>query len=255
MQKKFFFILIATFSDFLIGDNFLRSVYSLYDFGDFDSNNNMGNPYVKLLSITNPDTASAEFVAARGGTARTGITYNVSGAAAASSNVSAGGISTDQLNKLVDYIPAMLAIMALNAVALLCVAGAVIAYMCYRRRRRSSKKERAHALNNRAPTPFPGLALGGPATDTMGDPNHRYSRVETGEPEDQPFTPPAPAFHGEGGDSLGALGPRVRSTYSGMSIPRDYRISAAGSDVTAFVPMPPSPGFKKDMNDRPKSIA
>lgn len=217
----------------------------------------MGNPYIKLLSLTDPDQASAEFVAARGGTARTNITYNVSGAAAASSNVSAGGISTDQLNKLIDYIPAMLAIMALNAVALLTVAGAVIGYMCYRRRRRSAKKERAHVLNNRSPTPYPGLALGSGSADP-GD-GHRYSRLAAnggeGEPEDPPFAPPAPAFVGyEGQDQLGALGgPRTRSTYSGLSVPRDYRISAASSDATAFVP--PQPAFKKEMPDRPRSIA
>jgi len=62
--------------DWLIGDNFLRSVYSVYDFGDFDNNGVMGDPYMKLLSIVDADEASVEFHQLRGGTPRTNITYN-----------------------------------------------------------------------------------------------------------------------------------------------------------------------------------
>ena len=47
----------------------------MYDFGDFDADGKMGNPYVKLLSIVDPDAASIEFHKQRGGTPRTGITY------------------------------------------------------------------------------------------------------------------------------------------------------------------------------------
>lgn len=228
----------------------------MYDFGDFDSSGEMGDPYIKLLSLTDPDTASAEFAAARGSTARTGITYNAANVTDAStSNASVSGTTADKLAQLVDYIPAVLAIMGLNALALLVLSAIGAIYLC-KRRNRKSKKERNHlALSNRTPTPFPGQigGLGG------GDaPAHRYERVSDSVPagehetEDMPFVPPAPAFHAFENDMLRPLpvGSRPRSVFSG--IPRDYRVSAAGSDVTAFVP--PSPSFQKDM-DRPKSIA
>lgn len=47
--------------DFLLGDAFLRNVYAVYDFGDFDASGNMGKPYVKLLPLTDPTAASASF--------------------------------------------------------------------------------------------------------------------------------------------------------------------------------------------------
>ncbi|CAE6459120.1 unnamed protein product [Rhizoctonia solani] len=47
--------------DFLLGDSFLRNVYAVYDFGDFDASGNMGKPYVKLLPLTDPEAASASF--------------------------------------------------------------------------------------------------------------------------------------------------------------------------------------------------
>ncbi|KAH8118676.1 acid protease [Phellopilus nigrolimitatus] len=250
--------------DWLIGDNFLRSVYSMYDFGDFDSNNNMGNPYIKLLSLVDPNNASSEFVAVRGGTARSNITYNVANGSGSpgSTTLSLADSTADKLGKLVDYIPAVLGILGLNALVLLVVAGVGIAFMCRRRRRKSSKKDRASllSLNARAPTPYPGSPGPSPAGSVgavdLGD-GHRYSRVDpdSGEPEDMPFTPPEPAFCGYDGDSLRPLPPgaRPRSTFAAVGIPRDFRVSAAGSDATAFVP--PSPSFKNDTTDRPKSVA
>ncbi|CAE6357755.1 unnamed protein product [Rhizoctonia solani] len=47
--------------DFLLGDSFLRNVYAVYDFGDFDASGNMGKPYVKLLPLTDPKAASESF--------------------------------------------------------------------------------------------------------------------------------------------------------------------------------------------------
>lgn len=219
----------------------------------------MGNPYIKLLSLTDPNEASAEFVAVRGGSARTNITYNAaSGSSSGLTNVSVSSSTADKLSKLVDYIPAMLGVLALNALALLVVAAVGVAYICRRRNRKSSKKERALlALNARAPTPFPGSS----STFNGGNTgNHEYERVANNmpageqDPEDAPFTPPEPAFHAFEGDTLRPLpGARPRSTFAGIGMPRDYRVSAAGSDVTTFVP--PSPSFKKELSDRPKSIA
>lgn len=228
----------------------------MYDFGDFDSNGMMGNPYIKLLSLTDPDTASAEFAKARGSTARTGITYNASNSTSGTANVSVAGSTADKLAQLVNYIPAMLAILGLNALALLVVAGVGIMYLCKRRHRKSKKERNLLALSNRTPTPFPSQISSGDGSA------HRYERVADNipsgeqEPEDMPFVPPAPAFHAFGHDSLRPLpaGSRPRSAYSGIPPqPQDYRISAAGSDVTAFVP--PSPSYMKKDMERPKSVA
>ncbi|KAI0828865.1 aspartic peptidase domain-containing protein [Trametes gibbosa] len=46
-------------TDWLIGDAFMRAVYSLYDYGNV-TNPNAGSPYVQLLSIIDADTAWAE---------------------------------------------------------------------------------------------------------------------------------------------------------------------------------------------------
>ncbi|KEP55610.1 putative aspartic-type endopeptidase CTSD protein [Rhizoctonia solani 123E] len=54
--------------DYILGDAFLRNVYSVYDYGDFIqgfSGLAQGKPYIKLLPLTDPAAASAEFKSAR----------------------------------------------------------------------------------------------------------------------------------------------------------------------------------------------
>ncbi|KAG9094398.1 hypothetical protein FRC07_011307 [Ceratobasidium sp. 392] len=54
--------------DYILGDAFLRNVYALYDYGDYIqgySGLTQGNPYMKLLPLTDPTAASAEFKTAR----------------------------------------------------------------------------------------------------------------------------------------------------------------------------------------------
>ncbi|KAG9089483.1 hypothetical protein FS749_001300 [Ceratobasidium sp. UAMH 11750] len=54
--------------DFILGDAFLRNVYSLYDYGDYIQGYSglaQGDPYMKLLPLTDPTAASAEFKKAR----------------------------------------------------------------------------------------------------------------------------------------------------------------------------------------------
>jgi len=46
--------------DFLLGDAFMRNVYSLFFFGDWTTSAT-GTPYMQILPITDPDTAFAEF--------------------------------------------------------------------------------------------------------------------------------------------------------------------------------------------------
>ncbi|KAJ7095380.1 aspartic peptidase domain-containing protein [Mycena belliarum] len=138
--------------DWLVGDNVLRSVYSIYDFGDFDSSQKMGNPYVKLLSLVNPNQASKDFHALRGGIAATNITYNVSNST--SDNPSAVTLSSDvsdNLNKIVTFLPAMLGIMALNAAVLIALVVLGVVYMC---RKRKSKATPRKARARMTPMPM-----------------------------------------------------------------------------------------------------
>ncbi|KAG8743450.1 hypothetical protein FRC10_012030 [Ceratobasidium sp. 414] len=54
--------------DFILGDAFLRNVYALYDYGDYIQGYSglaQGNPYMKLLPLTDATAASAEFKKAR----------------------------------------------------------------------------------------------------------------------------------------------------------------------------------------------
>lgn len=275
----------------------------------------MGNPYVKLLALIDPNEASADFTTIRGGTPRTNITYNVAPGTASSvgGSISVASGTASKLAQLVDYMPALLGILALNALALLAMAAVAVIYMCRKSKlrrsgagkRRSTNGPGALALSGRTPTPYPGpmrspsalvrrssqLELVEAGRDEgegdIGDASHGvYERVSVyappGEPEDVPFVPPEPAFHQgtyDGGDALrprngsGGLGARLQSPISptrprsmfsmasgssGMapmlgSPVRDYRVSTAGSDMTAFVP--PSPGFAKNGNGRPKSFA
>jgi saccharopepsin len=191
-----------TSSDIIIGDNFLRSVYSVYDFGDFDASGKMGNPYVKLLSLVDPNKASKDFAAARGSVARTNITYNAinsTAAAASGTTVSLSDDITNVLNKLNTYIPIMLALLGLNALVILLLAIAAFIYI-YRRRSESSVVKRRTA---RRLTPMP-LRPGAVSTDSFTPPlrsslqrssQHTYEPVSAALTDDT-FVPPSPSFHG-----------------------------------------------------------
>lgn len=265
-------------SDWLVGDNVLRSMYSLYDFGDFDSTGKMGNPYIKLLPIVDPNNASADFTAVRGGTARTNITYNAAPSTGSTGSISVSSSTADKLAKLADYIPIVLAILALNAVALIVIAVVAVVYMCRKSKlRRSGAKRRStlglkNGLSIRTPTPYPGpmSPLNGEMGAAEAGGPHEYAAVAVhapGEPEDQPFVAPEASFQSYDGDrdSLRPMSssfgtpPRPRSMFSmasgnslGVRSPGRYRASTAGSEMTAFVP--PSPEFMKDKG-RPKSFA
>jgi len=183
--------------DWLIGDNFLRSVYSVYDFGDFDSSGKMGDPYMKLLSIIDPNEASVDFHKIRGGQPKTNITYKgVDGVAAQPSF----NISTDiseSLERIGRYLPAMLAVVALNALILIVLVTVGIV-VCYRRRRPT--------IPSRTPrgrmSPMPMNPRNGytPGVLPPGQP-HTYEPVSMALTEDT-FVPPSPAFHNYDGVTL-----------------------------------------------------
>jgi saccharopepsin len=231
--------------DWLIGDNFLRSTYSVYDFGNFDSNNKMGNPFVQLLSLTDPNGASAEFAVSRGGTARTGITYNaIDGTAAAASSTTIGTDLADTLNSIGKYFPVMLAITALNAIVLLAGVIAFIVYMV-KKNRATSRVSTRNPRGRLTPMPLSRVpSIRQPTPDS-----HVYQPVEE--------------------DDMSLSADQRRNTYVGPSsvvTPLSQRpenamsaynpVSMALTEDTLFVP--PSPAYRKTSfgsNDRPKSVA
>jgi len=183
--------------DLIIGDNVLRSVYSVYDYGDFDASGNMGDPHVQLLSVVDPNAASKDFAAARGTVARTNITYNAANSPAASggrTTVSLSDNITNTLNRINTYLPIMLAIVALNALVILLL---VIAAFVYLFRRRGVLKRK----NARRLTP---VALEAVSTDTLGLSSRRSLQYRSQHPDYEPvsmaltddtFVPPSPPFH------------------------------------------------------------
>jgi saccharopepsin len=117
----------------LIGDNVLRSVYSIYDFGDFDSSGKMGNPYMKLLALVDPSQASLDFHNLRGGTPNTNITYNAANSTDSSTTVSLSADVARVLTKMGQFFPAMLAVMAFNALILLVLVIVGVILLCKKR--------------------------------------------------------------------------------------------------------------------------
>lgn len=227
--------------DWLVGDNVLRSVYSVYDFGDSDANNNKGNPYVRLLSIVDPNQASSEFVKVRGGTAKTNITYNSADSSNADPGSTSVTLSTKTLDKIGQYFPAMLGVMALNALVLIALLIVGIVYLC-RRRRNRARTVRPRSPNGRM-TPMPINSRNSYIAGTPPVGPHMYEPVSMAITEDTMFVPPSPGFRqfdGQAGDrpkSLAML-PSQSNLYQKIS-----------SEDALF---PPTPGFGD--NNRPKSM-
>lgn len=128
-------------SDWLVGDNFLRSVYSVYDFGDFDSSGRMGNPYMKLLALVNPDQASVAFHNVRGGAPLNNITYNAENSTTSTTTISLSQDVAQVLDKIGTYFPALLAVIALNSLLLLVLIIAGVTYL-WRRTPKTARKQR-----------------------------------------------------------------------------------------------------------------
>ncbi|KAI0650674.1 acid protease [Trametes meyenii] len=196
--------------DWLIGDNVMRSLYTVYDFGDFDNSGKMGDPYMQLLALVDPNKGSQEFHKVRGGTASSNITYNaqnVSSAtgAASGSTVQLSDNLASTLDKLNSYIPAMLAVMALNALVILLLIVAGIVYLC----RRRGGRARARRQPGRA-SPMPLQRTSSFGMPAVGEP-HVYQPVSMALTEDT-FVPPSPAFSKPGfGDNGLRAGDRPKS--------------------------------------------
>jgi len=188
--------------DWLVGDNFLRSVYSVYDFGDFDSSGNMGDPYLKLLAILDPDQGSIDFHKVRGGTPRTNITYIGLQGSSIEPIFSISNDISDSLNTIGKLLPAVLGIVALNAVvlAVLLVVGLVV--YCRKRGGSAIRPRTPMArtpLGRTSPMPPRNSYIAGMLEEQSRP--HVYEPVSMAMTEDT-FVPPSPAFHKFDGTSF-----------------------------------------------------
>lgn len=209
----------------------------------------MGNPYVKLLSLVEPNQASAEFVALRGGTAKTNITYNAAdNGDATPSNISLTQDAVDTLIKLGTFFPIMMGIMALNALVILILVVGAIVYFCRRRKRRSGKKVIVTARTPQgrlSPMPMStrNSYVAGSSSPVAGE-THTYEPVSMAITEDT-FVPPSPGFR----QFDGKPGDRPKSMANLPSQSKLYQ--QIGSEDALF--SPPTPGFAK--SGRPNSVA
>ena len=137
--------------------------------GDFDASGKMWNPYLKFLSLVDPNAASKDFATTRGSVARSNISSNAVDSAAAPSGRTTVSLSPDDitntLNKINTYFPIVLVILGLNALVILLLAIAAFIYI-FRLRRASSSRNRRTA---RRLTPMP-LGMMSPSTDTFTPP-------------------------------------------------------------------------------------
>lgn len=204
----------------------------------------MGSPFVRLLPIVDPNAASADFAAVRGSTAHTNITYNVTPMANGASSVSSSDDLTTTLNKLNTYIPAMLAIMAFNALVVLALIVFGIVYLCRRRRVSTARKNRGRA----SPMPLNTISTGNYRESASSQP-HTYEPVSMALTEDT-FVPHSPQFR------KGNMAGKRPDSYQSIGVVR--------SDADdSFVP--PSPAFFRTDDslrvssatgdNRPKSVA
>jgi saccharopepsin len=186
----------------------------------------MGNPYIKLLSLVDPDQASAEFHDERGGSPMTNITYNTANSTATPTNTTSVTLTSDivqTLDMIGKIIPAMLGILALNALILVILVVVGIIYLC------RGRKKKVRAVGRRSPIP-----MNRSSNSSLRVQPHVYEPVSMALTEDTVFTPPSPGFHKLGGER-----PKS-SAYRGSFVPED----------TPFTP--PSP---VQPNGRPKSAA
>ena len=256
-------------SDWLIGDNVLRGIYSVYDFGDFDSKGNMGNPFVKLLPLIDPNEASGDFARIRGSQPRTNITYNV--ASTQVIGAASGGVTSETtLDRLNTLIPIMLGVMGLNAVILLALVILAIVYICRKKRSRAARRARAQGAMTMSMSSMNNAETAGhthqyepvvndeqqiPHSPSVYSLRSAYStsRPQSSRPvsnaypqslggvsgitKDDPFKTPPPSFRGGRGLERGI---RPHSSYQPTDVPSPVSHSAPVDEESL---VPPSPGF------------
>lgn len=186
-------------SDWVLGDSFLRAVYSVYDFGDFDANLTMGNPYMKFWSIVDPDEASVEFHQIRGGIPNTNITYTGLSEGALSLN---SGLTDDTAQIVSQFVLPMFALVALNSLILIiCCIVWLVSFIRKRRSRTPTRIPRSRIMRS-MPMNDTSSYIADDITPSSSIPPHTYQPVSVALSEDT-FVPPSPAFYNSEGNKMG----------------------------------------------------
>lgn len=180
-------------SDYLIGDNFLRSVYTVYNYGDFEASGNMGSPYMKFLPLVNPDHASVEFHELRGGTPNTNITYIGLSESALSLGSSLSDESLEMINK---FIPPMLALVAFNSLVIIICCIVWLVTFIRKRRVRAAIPRLPRSRTPRSMNDTSSYFAAEDPTLSSSTRLHAYEPVSMALSEDT-FVPPTPAFYSE----------------------------------------------------------
>ena len=203
----------------------------------------MGNPYMKLLSLINPDEASANFHAIRGGVPKTNITYTgISGATAAASS----GLSQDVTSSLElvgRYFPILLGIVALNALVLLILVIGGTVFYC--RRRRTLAVSARTPRGRMSPMPMNVRYTSFPGNFQSPQQAHTYEPVSMALTEDTfvPSSPRAGVYPTKDFPASHDLdGNRDRLNFQSQQARTSEPVSMALTEDT-FVP--PSPAFHK----------
>lgn len=155
---------------------------------------------MRFLPVFNPDEASVDFHSIRGGTPKQNITYvGLQGTANSPSFFISDDVS-EALEMITKFIPAVLGIVALNALVLICLVVGGLSYWMKRRRLRRSERVRGgsgQARNVRGRlSPMPLNNIPSYIAGDQGSPSTpvAYHPVSMALSEDT-FVPPAPAFH------------------------------------------------------------
>ncbi|KAF8524628.1 aspartic peptidase domain-containing protein [Hysterangium stoloniferum] len=185
--------------DILLGAAFLRSCYSVFDFGDFLPGDSleMGKPYIQLWSLVEDGAeASADFHQVRGGTANntflsnagvntpSNSTASASGSSSTSSGTSSANINSleAKVDKIYKFAPALFALTAVNILVLLVVLILAASRFCTRRKRKTRSRGNAMPVptsDPAEPSPEPGsfIPLQRPNAPGLSD----YRPVSMGE--------------------------------------------------------------------------
>jgi len=164
----------------------------MYDFGDFDSQGAMGDPYMKLLSIVDADEASVEFHRLRGGTPKTNITFSGLDGASVAPSFSISNDISGSLELIGKFIPAMLGIVALNALVVIICCIVWLVSFCRRRRRKNAMIRTPRRRLSPMPVNHRNSYIAGVEPSAINA--HTYQPVSMALTEDT-FVPPSPAFH------------------------------------------------------------
>jgi hypothetical protein len=229
----------------------------------------MGTPYVKLLSIIDPNVAAQEFEQARGGSFSGNITYNASNTTASSGQTtfSLSNNVAEGLANLGHYMPVILGVLGLNVLVMIVLVILVVVLLCRSRTRwiggaASVKKRKAkgraeppESLQDMPMNPSIGLGQG------LQPPIHVYQPLSAAMTEDtivipssaqnmrysDVHSPPPPSPF----DSSPNVTP-LKNRFMGPAIDDSRRASTAHSENFVFAP--PSPGFRMVDHERPRSI-